>query len=402
MDEGVVYVCTGPRGDLLRNSIGSLRRHNPDLPVHVLADRPYDVPFTWVDARRGMDSRRIKTRLSRYSPFELTLFLDDDTYVAERLDLPAMLGEADVAMARDGMRTAGRAMMKGRTWKRLIREEEATATFEAAGRDHPLYNSGVMVFRRNRRTAAFFERWYEEWGRFGGRDQFALARALPQVQLRWRTLSRRYNRCVTGGRRRLPEDGSIYHLLGKGRSAQRLGVWDPLPPGPFERAFDTATRRGPLEQVHYQRIGRELHGCRPCSLLVFGTGDDADLWHRCTGGDVWHVVGAGQAPGRVPGRPVRCRFEEHLTAERAGAPPAEAIGRAFDYALVGETASFHGGRFDVQRLAIDWAAQLARKAVFVVEDRPGRRGVDHPMLGPPAEVWPASGSRHRRVLIYRR
>lgn len=60
---GILALCTGHRGELLRNCLRSLKTTNPALPFHLLADRPYDAPFQWVKSWTRYASRRIKTRL---------------------------------------------------------------------------------------------------------------------------------------------------------------------------------------------------------------------------------------------------------------------------------------------------------------------------------------------------
>jgi len=106
---GVLLLCTGKRGDLVRNCIRSLRESNPALPFHLLADRPYDLPFQWVKSWTGKASRRIKTQLHKYTPYDVTLFADDDTVFAKPIDLRAMLGESDMAFALDVLPTLEQA-----------------------------------------------------------------------------------------------------------------------------------------------------------------------------------------------------------------------------------------------------------------------------------------------------
>jgi len=54
----------------------------------------------------------------------------------------------------------------------------------------------VFAFSRNERTLAFFHSWYEEWNRFGKRDQAALLRALWKHPLKLYVLGNEWNTIV--------------------------------------------------------------------------------------------------------------------------------------------------------------------------------------------------------------
>jgi glycosyltransferase involved in cell wall biosynthesis len=59
--------------------------------------------------------------------------------------------------------------------------------------EHPLYNSGIMLFRRTPQVERVFDLWHEEWSRFGHEDQLALVRALARADCPVHTLSSRWN-----------------------------------------------------------------------------------------------------------------------------------------------------------------------------------------------------------------
>src|SRR5260221_6453107 len=70
---GVLYMVWGAKaGSVLGRSIESVRRHLPDLPIHVL-ELPADT-----DPVQGLLQ---KARMAELTPFETTLFLDADTVV---------------------------------------------------------------------------------------------------------------------------------------------------------------------------------------------------------------------------------------------------------------------------------------------------------------------------------
>ena len=52
---------------------------------------------------------------------------------------------------------------------------------------------GMMFWRKNERTRAFFQAWREEWERWKGQDQAALLRALHRTPLKLWLLSNEWN-----------------------------------------------------------------------------------------------------------------------------------------------------------------------------------------------------------------
>lgn len=159
---GVLFLCTGRRGDLLRNCIGSLKETNPALPVHLLADQPYDVPFQWVRSWIDKASRRIKTQLYQYTPYDVTLFADDDTVFAKPIEVREMLGDSDIAMALDvlpDLESASRMV----EWPNHVSPREIEETISMCGKKNPFYNSGVMVWRNDSPAVReLFDRWWRE------------------------------------------------------------------------------------------------------------------------------------------------------------------------------------------------------------------------------------------------
>ena len=55
------------------------------------------------------------------------------------------------------------------------------------------YNGGVWAFGRNKRIAAFFQRWQAEWERHAQRDQGALIRAMYTDPLKVMLLGNQWN-----------------------------------------------------------------------------------------------------------------------------------------------------------------------------------------------------------------
>jgi hypothetical protein len=78
--------------------------------------------------------------------------------------------------------------------RRPDNEAECQATFAVMGTEEMVqFNGGVLAFRRNERTAAFFRAWHEEWQRWGKRDQAALLRALWRCPVRLFVVGNQWN-----------------------------------------------------------------------------------------------------------------------------------------------------------------------------------------------------------------
>lgn len=234
---GVLYLAVGDRHQhlFLAASRKQLLAVHPQLDQHVITDRrlrrtgPLDpagpalqqlgtaagraatddaqsrgrVSVTRGLALGGVASRVYKTQLHRFSPFEETLFLDNDAVVTRRLDeLWRLIGDAPFAAALGSCRTVGEAMPLYLR-DRLIRPEEAEATRAVCAPDAPCFNAGVMLWRRGPESDRLFDAWHEEWRRFRGRDQAALYRALARTQTRVAVLPPTYNVAV---RPEMPRD----------------------------------------------------------------------------------------------------------------------------------------------------------------------------------------------------
>jgi hypothetical protein len=151
---GVIYVAMGH--DLFLEeavvSAGSVKQRQKDCHITLFTDRPqhhlcslglFDVVNSVVDSSAvatGWSAGLLnKIRCLARSPYERTLFLDTDTTVltSDLLSLFATAGSHDVAMA----------------------EASDDDSFSRRYFGRPLFNSGVILYRRNSRTV----RWLEQW-----------------------------------------------------------------------------------------------------------------------------------------------------------------------------------------------------------------------------------------------
>jgi hypothetical protein len=199
-----------------------LRFRHPDLQIQVLSDQSrndslgelwqtnlcvgVDVPLstepacTWqrIDSLSGVASREIKTQLFAYSPFDETLYLDNDTLVVGKLDeIWQFLEAAPIAAALDIQQTLGAAVESGLHYRQLT-PEEAEVTLKTCGESAPYFNTGVLLWHTCPASEFFFREWHRQWQRFGRRDQFAFARALAVTRQKIATLPACFNQPVLG------------------------------------------------------------------------------------------------------------------------------------------------------------------------------------------------------------
>lgn len=204
-ERGVIYMAWGKNAiEQAKQSIGSLRRFLPKMPVMVVGDEETCQAFeddpsietTCCDVdpfdetqKKGFQflAGRVKPLLDKISPFERTLYVDADTYFQQSpTEGFKLLDRWDVALAETQTRNLGEG---------IAGKKECAVTAEALGSRLLLYhNSGMIFWRKNERTKALFELWSGEWLRFGGWDeQVAFLRALVRSEAIYLTLPYTWN-----------------------------------------------------------------------------------------------------------------------------------------------------------------------------------------------------------------
>lgn len=279
--DGVLVLSTGAgRRQWLWNCIASVRRHRPDLGIHVVSDVPVDVPHTWVSAMTGKASRFYKTQAYRLSPFPgTTLIFDDDCIMHRPLPpLDEMLAGADLAMKLEpGCGTVAASCKPGS--HRWISEAEQAYTAQAVEPETPHYNSGVFLFRRTPAVKTLFDLWHTEWMRFQSIDQLALSRALAKHPIPVTVLSEQYN-YRSERRNREDVDPFVFHCHWK----RDIAGWyhrkyhPEAKPHAAYTAFSRAVDNGQWSRAQYDAVGRLVHAGAAQRLLVWGCGYDTDLW----------------------------------------------------------------------------------------------------------------------------
>jgi len=184
--QGVLYVATGRRYILSAiHSARSVRRHNPDLPIHLFADwqaQGFDfetnpAPFTSVGSINA-GHYRSKVDYSVETPFEHTLYLDTDTRVLTDITpLFDLLDRFDIAVAH-----APNRLTRLMNWRVPV-----PVSF-------PQFNCGVMVYKNSEKVMKFLRDWIEAFHQAGFRsDQITFRELVWLSDLRVATLAPEYN-----------------------------------------------------------------------------------------------------------------------------------------------------------------------------------------------------------------
>lgn len=195
---GIIYMAFGEKaGQAIIKSQTTLRRLGYKYPIVIVGDKQADVPgltyskfIEWegespFDTTKAKNFKfragRVKPHLCRLSPFDFTLYLDADTQFVNTIHHAfEMLAYCDIMVTEEKLSLSELYNKKFAGWELSMTERDVTLAeindFEGKQR---FINSGVMLFKRNKRTLKLFSRWAEEWQRFQEWDeQLALMRAL--------------------------------------------------------------------------------------------------------------------------------------------------------------------------------------------------------------------------------
>lgn len=186
---GVLYIASGEKyiRAAMRSAL-SVRRHCPDLLIHLYADwtgHPgFDFgrdpsPFTSVGTIEA-PHRRSKVDYLPRTPFDRTLYLDTDTRLnADIRGMFQVLDRFDLALAQSHKRGDMPQLAKWRI--------EVPQAF-------PQSNAGVMLYRRTPEVIRFLEDWRDSFHAAGfDKDQRTLRELLWLSDLRIAALPPEYN-----------------------------------------------------------------------------------------------------------------------------------------------------------------------------------------------------------------
>lgn len=393
---GVLILTVGKSGEWARNCLGSLRRTNPELPFALVADRPCDFPFHWINSQANQPTEGIKPQLHQYSSYGLTLLVEACAVFAKRVNPGQVLGEADIAFAFD---SRGNLAGARRWFKDRDGPQELEETISTCGAQQPLYGTKIILWRNHSAAARnFFDRWHEEWSKYQGNDQLALLRALKNAELKIKILPASFTAAISGRKC----DRRAHIQLIQGQPAAGVGnFWRPPPAGPFEMAYARAVTHGLMSENQYQYLARELYSNRPCSLLSIGGGHDSELWFECAQKNVAYVESNPRYLPILPANPVHYEFKSRVGQWLRVPQPPPIINKKWDYVIVDGPPGFNRDT-PGRQIPVAWAARLALKAVFVHDyDRSWERAVCNKYLGEPAEVLLAPGRIDRFLAVFR-
>ena len=184
----------GPARDCAQKLIGTFRKHMPGVPVAFVGVEPLGVEDQFVQCPDvDIGGRHGKLKIDELAPpdWARVLYLDADTELIAPIDfLWAVLedGWDFVICTNPGKYHLARNMV------RPDNRDECEKTYNILGSDEIMQlNGGVFAYQRNERTRAFFTAWYEEWHKYGKRDQAAMLRALWRVPLKTLVLTNVWN-----------------------------------------------------------------------------------------------------------------------------------------------------------------------------------------------------------------
>ncbi len=212
MSKGAIYVVTqDPRYmGLLRTSAERLKTVMPDLPITVFSQFPvsgacYD---RVIPVEPSGDGFYDKTRLIRESPYEQTIFVDADIYVAEPFpELFSLLDRFDCAATHEEYLDTD--------WFHRYPRPDIPSSF-------PEFNTGVLLFKRSALMVRVLLNWADLYKMFREEnpslsikgqtinDQPFFRAALYKNDARIATLAREYN-CKFRGQGYLAGPVKILH-----------------------------------------------------------------------------------------------------------------------------------------------------------------------------------------------
>jgi hypothetical protein len=176
--KGIVYIAVGKEHlELAIKSAQSVLKLNPTVNIKILADAPssdlvIDISYL-VIFRSGWKKdvlvAFLKTQLNIYSPFDMTLYLDNDIRcVGDISDIWQYCGDwLAVSPAFNSIRPTDRS-----TDAEIIKTKEC---LDIVG-NYMQYNTGVFLFKKLAHTNELFNQWRQQWGEFRNHENMAFTR----------------------------------------------------------------------------------------------------------------------------------------------------------------------------------------------------------------------------------
>ncbi|MGB3188748.1 MAG: hypothetical protein WBB43_04890 [Limnoraphis sp.] len=183
---GILYYAKGERWikEALQ-SAQSVKAAMPNIKTAIVSDTPlpkelFDIQ---IKAPDEVGVKQLKMWSLRQTPFEKTIYLDTDTYIADSIwELFEMLNRFEIALA-----VTPRWMVKLKRNGGNVEENGVPVCF-------PNLNTGVIVYQKNQRIDNFFSDWaklHKDWGE--KQDQPPFRNTLYHSDIRFGVLPSNYN-----------------------------------------------------------------------------------------------------------------------------------------------------------------------------------------------------------------
>jgi hypothetical protein len=201
-DRGLLYIAKGQT--FVDEATLSARRAKtvmPDCPITIVTDRDVDAEcFDQTIIDTDTFTKSDKPRLMQETPYDRTIFLDTDTYLAESIaELFDLLDEFDVAFR------------KNRSTSHIPDADSGNQTINAVVPEaFPEFNAGVIVYKSNEATMDLLVNW--DWYCVSSHefDQRSLRPALYLSRARFTPIPNRFN-CMHRNSNQLAGRVHVFH-----------------------------------------------------------------------------------------------------------------------------------------------------------------------------------------------
>lgn len=181
---GVMYVAWGKAHvDVARRSAASVKRHNPGLQAAIWCAADDDTSGFDQSFVIPPEMTRPKVGALKFSPYDETLYLDNDTMIrADLSSLFDLLQKFDLCGAH--------VMLWHRPRHKRVWQTEVPETF-------PEINCGVLLYRKDAATDAFFDDWQAAYDAAGFKiDQPTFRETLWKSDLRFYVFPPQFNKRI--------------------------------------------------------------------------------------------------------------------------------------------------------------------------------------------------------------
>jgi len=191
---GLYLVAFGENArNCARLCIQSFKKHM-NLPVALVSNEPLgceDIFIQREDSDIGARGAKLSVESLAPAEWDYVLYLDADTEVT------APIGFLFDALADGWEFVICKNPVRYHVAFNMVRPdyiEECKETFKFIGTDEAVQlNGGVWAYRRTEQARKFMIEWYNEWNRYGARDQAALLRAHQKYPVRTYVLGNEWN-----------------------------------------------------------------------------------------------------------------------------------------------------------------------------------------------------------------